>query len=182
MSAQKKDGQINLVPRDKFETSLLGRTLKWLLSTFRIIVVLVEMVVMLAFLSRFWLDAKNNDLDDEIKIKMAQIVSQESFEKEFRNIQKRLDIFFTIASASGANSKIVEDISMQLPPDVYLNSLTYTEKTINIKGSSLSEQSIAQFVTNLGTVENFVSTDLEKVDVDEESGNLINFTLSIKTK
>ena len=182
MPAQKKDKQINLVPRDKFEDSLLGRTLKWLLSTFRIIVVLVEMIVMLAFLSRFWLDAKNNDLDDEIKIKMAQIVSQESFEKEFRNIQKRLDVFWALASASGVNSKIIESISSQLPQDVYLDNLSYTEKMLSLKGSSLSEQSVAQFVVNLESLEDFASVDLEKVDVDEDAGGLINFTLNIKTK
>lgn len=182
MPAQKKDKQINLVPKDKFEESLLGRTLKWLLSTFRIIVVLVEMVVMLAFLSRFWLDAKNNDLDDEIKSKMAQIISQEKFEEEFRLIQKRLDVFWALANASGENIQLIESIGSQLPPDVYLESLSYSENMVNLNGSSLSEQSIAQFIVNLDTLENFESVGLDKVDVDEEAGGVINFTLVITTK
>ena len=62
----KKEPEINLLPQEEFEGSVIGRILKWGLSTFRIIVIIVEMVVMAAFLSRFWLDAKNSDLNEDI--------------------------------------------------------------------------------------------------------------------
>lgn len=78
---KKKTKAINLLPQEAFAKTTLGRTLTWLLSTFRIIVISVEMVVVVAFLSRFWLDARITDLNDELKQKQAVITSLATFEK-----------------------------------------------------------------------------------------------------
>ena len=53
MSARKEE--INLLPQKGFEATTAGRILAWILSTFRIIVIITELLVMVAFLSRFWL-------------------------------------------------------------------------------------------------------------------------------
>jgi len=82
-----KNKSINLLPQEEFEASTIGRVLKWATGTFRIIVIITEMVVMAAFLSRFWLDAQNSDLTDSIKIRSAQISAQGDLEKRFREIQ-----------------------------------------------------------------------------------------------
>jgi len=47
------------------------------MGSFRIIVIVTEIIVMGAFLSRFWLDAQNSELDSSIKIASAQITAQE---------------------------------------------------------------------------------------------------------
>ena len=64
MSAHKKQ-QVNLLPEKGFTSTTTGRVLTWILSTFRIIVIVTEIIVMIAFLSRFWLDAQNTDLSEE---------------------------------------------------------------------------------------------------------------------
>ena len=66
MAARKKNKEINLLPQEQFAASTTGRVLAWVLSTFRMIVILTEMIVIIAFLSRFWLDIKSNDLTDEV--------------------------------------------------------------------------------------------------------------------
>ena len=91
-SAQKKS-EINLLPQEEFASSTLGRVLTWLLSTFRIIVIATEIIVMAVFLSRFWLDAKANDLNELIRKNQAVLGTTVEFENEFRNIQKKLDTF-----------------------------------------------------------------------------------------
>ncbi len=63
MAARKNQQLINLLPQEEFAVSTLGRILAWLMSTFRYIVIAVEMVVMLAFLSRFWLEWNTHDVD-----------------------------------------------------------------------------------------------------------------------
>jgi hypothetical protein len=64
---------INLLPADKFEFSPLGRFLLWMLSTGRVIVVLTELVVIIAFLSRFWFDRRRENLL-ELRIQRSEII------------------------------------------------------------------------------------------------------------
>jgi hypothetical protein len=87
-----KNKTINLLPQEEFESSIIGRILRWAMGTFRIIVIITEIIVMGAFLSRFWLDAQNSTLSDGIKIKSSQIQSLADIEKEFRNIQSKLNM------------------------------------------------------------------------------------------
>jgi hypothetical protein len=41
-----KNKAINLLPQEEFDISIIGRTLKWAMGTFRIIVIVTEIVVM----------------------------------------------------------------------------------------------------------------------------------------
>src|SRR3989304_6667942 len=94
MAARKKSThQINLLPQEQFAASTSGRILAWALSTFRIIVIITELVVILAFLSRFFLDAQNADLSEQIEQKSGIVAASSDFEKTFRQTQKKLEIF-----------------------------------------------------------------------------------------
>ena len=87
-TAQKRTVGINLLPKEEFAASTWGRILTWLLSTFRIIVIFTEVIVMAVFLSRFWLDAKANDLNELLRKNQAILKTTTEFENEFRDIQK----------------------------------------------------------------------------------------------
>ena len=182
MAVRKKDNQINLLPIDRLEGTTLGRTLGWLLGTFRYVVIVVEIIVICAFLSRFWLDAKNSDLNDEIKQKQSLIEADASFENEYRDIQNRLEIFTTLTSKGNLPSDIIGFIAPQLPPDVFLASISIGEKGTNISGSSPSERSIAQFIANLESVEKIESVALAQLDIDKEGEGLLGFVLGITFK
>jgi Tfp pilus assembly protein PilN len=182
MAARKKDSRINLLPKDRFSESPLGRVLAWLLSTFRIIVIVVEMVVMLAFFSRFWLDARNSDLDDEIKTKSAQISAFASFEKQYRVLQERLKIFQALASEERVFSENINLITSLLPSDVFVTSFSLTTNEITVAGISPSERSIAQFMVNLENSNKIESVILIQVDTGEKYEGLIGFTLKITPK
>jgi Tfp pilus assembly protein PilN len=178
MAARKKDNQINLIPKDKFAESTAGRVLAWLLSTFRIIVIVVEMVVMLAFLSRFWLDAKNADLNDEIKQKSSQLQALQPFEKDFARLQTRIKVFTALASQEGL-SQDIQKIASYMPVDIFLTSFTKTGNDIKIAGASPSELSIAQFIVNLESDDDFKEISLANVSVGEFTEGLIEFGLTI---
>lgn len=173
-----KNKLINLLPSEEFEGSITGRVLRWAMTTFRIIVIVTEMIVMGAFLSRFWLDAKNSDLNDSIQIKTAQIAAQKSFETEFRSMQKRLAIFGNlekIAPPSGTIAKIVA----RLPGDVNLTTISVQEKTVQIKGVSGSEIGVAQFVSNLKAEDLFKSVSLGGINSAEGNQLATVFSISI---
>jgi len=176
MSAKKL---INLLPQEEFETSLVGRVLRWATGTFRIIVILTELVVMGAFLSRFWLDAKNSDLNELIEVKSAQISSQSDFEKEFRNLQKRVEVFKKM-SADKKFSEILAAITSKLPPEVSFSSLSLRESAAQIKGVAKSELAITQFMANLEADQFFKEVSLEQISQSENNPALTVFALGIK--
>ena len=171
-----KNKAINLLPQEEFDVSIVGRTLKWAMGTFRIIVIFTEMIVMTAFLSRFWLDAKNSDLSNSIKIKSAQIVAQASVEKEFRSLQSKLNIAREIKAAAPLSAKI-DVITSKLPSGVSLTSVSVLENSAQVKGLSASEIGIAQFIANLKGDPSFKSVDLGQVNSSE--GNIAQTVFSI---
>jgi len=156
----------------------LGRVLKWAMGTFRIIVIVTEMVVMGAFLSRFWLDAQNSDLNDSIKIKSAQITAQSSIEQSFRNVQTKLNIFGEITPKI-LPSQRVENIVSKIPPDITLSGISVSDISTQIKGVSNSEAGIVQFVANLQADTSFKSVDLGSISSSDTDPTQTIFSVNI---
>jgi len=127
MSAHKKQ-QVNLLPEKGFTSTTTGRVLTWILSTFRIIVIVTEIIVMIAFLSRFWLDAQNTDLSEEIEQKKAILVASADFEKEFRQTQERLQIYSGLTLNKVQNSSVISQITKLVPDDTILKAIHITNK------------------------------------------------------
>lgn len=169
------------MPKEEASSSTGAKILRWILSTFRMIVITVELVVIIGFLSRFWLDVRNSDLDDEIKQKEALILSYAQVEKDFRLAQKRLDIFKAHTVSDTTSSPYLESASSALPQDVQLTSFTKEGAAITIRGASLSEQSISQYLVNLRAKADFRSAVLSQVESFAESP-LINFTITVSGK
>lgn len=176
MSTAKKELKINLLPQKEFERSTLGRILKWAVSSFRIIVIATEMIVMAAFLSRFWLDATNSDLNDTILQKKAIITSFTETENKFRTFQKQIDIFTKITSLT-QKSEYLNLITSLTPADVILNSISDSEDSVQIIGYSGSEQNISQFIKNLSSAGKFKDVSLNKIDSSEDNPSAIVFTI-----
>lgn len=169
---------INLLPQKEFEKSALGRALKWLLSGFRVIVIVTEMLVMAAFLSRFWLDAQNSDLNEALAQKKAVIISFAEIEKKFKDTQKRLGIFSKTAPPTPF-SNYVKTITSYLPSDVSLKSVSETENLLQVTGASMNEQQIAQFLVNLESAKIFKEVALSQINSDEENQSLTIFTIDV---
>ncbi len=182
MAAQKskKSQSINLLPKEEFTTSIFGRILKWLLSTFRIIVIVVEMVVMAAFLSRFWLDARSTDLNDQIKQRQSAIKSFEGFEQSFRSTQAKLAVFAATTEDKAKTLPKIETITSLLPSEVVLSSVVLNKDSIQIKANTFGEISIAQYIANLEASDKFKEVALQQVSSSED--NNITFIIKLTLK
>ncbi len=172
--AQKK--HVNLLPQSEFETSIAGRILKWVLSTFRVLVIVVEGVVIAGFFGRFYLDIRIADLDDEIEQKQIIIKSYSTFEKEFRETQKRLEVFSFMISDENRPTSTISKVITRLPEDVFLTQLEISGGETKIRASSSSEQSIAQFIANLKVEPDFSTVHLVQLQT-QEGLPFVNFSL-----
>lgn len=178
MTARKKE-EINLLPQRGFESTTTGRVLAWILSSFRIIVIVTEIIVMIAFLSRFWLDAQNTDLTDELKSKQAILASSLRFEREFKETQNRLSIYSDLTSYKLSKASLANTISTLLPPDIFLTSVVFNAENVGISGISPNERSIQQLVVNLNSSDNFEKAQLVEIKSDEEDVNSLLFDLQV---
>lgn len=172
-----KNKAINLLPQEEFDASTTGRVLKWATGTFRVIVIATEMVVMGAFLSRFWLDAQNSTLNNSIKVKAAQITAQAEMEKQFRGIQSKLNIFDKIASTHNTVT-LLEKITNNVPQNITLSRVTINGNTVEIRGSSFSNNDIAQFIYVLQNGI-FKKVELQQVGSTENNTGETTFVISV---
>lgn len=174
-----KTNRINLLPQDEFQSSTFGRILKWALSSFRIMVIITELIVMSAFLSRFWLDAKNSDLNDELNVSKAQVQAYSDVENEFRLYQKKLNISKDFYLES-KNSNLLADITKLMPEDLVLSSIQKTEEDVQLKAISFSERSVAQFLINLGGLKSLSDVTLSQVASSVDNSFATTFTIDAK--
>jgi len=172
--------EINLLPQEEFAASTKGRVLTWALNTFRIIVIITEVIVMSAFISRFWLDAKVADLNDVIEQNKSIIESTSDFENTFREIQKKTNIIAGISSGT-IYSDILQLISDYLPSDTFLTSIAIGAKEARVKAVTPNEISVSQYITNLNATDKFGKITLTQLDTVENSEILL-FDLKIEFK
>lgn len=178
MTARKNESQVNLLPEKGFASTTTGRILTWILSTFRVIVILTELVVVAAFFSRFWLDAQNTDLTEEIEQKKIIISSSGAFEDEFRDVQNRLIVYENFSKNKEVVQEKLESIRINIPEDVLTESILFETDKIQITGRSASEQSIQQYIVNLEESGLFENVMLSNVGARENDTALL-FTIII---
>ena len=173
-----KNKAINLLPSEEFNASTTGRVLKWATGTFRIIVIVTEMVVMGAFLSRFWLDAQNSNLNNAIKVKSAQISAQANLENQFRGVQTKLEVFNQL-DKDRKISDLTGKIIGKVPASITLSGIRIGEGTINVRGTSYSDYDIAQFIVNLGG-EPFKRVELTQISSSTDKPGASDFTIVLE--
>lgn len=173
---KKQTEDINLLPEREFAGTVTGRVLSWIISTFRVIVIATEILVMVAFLSRFWLDAQNTDLNEELDGKKAILSAQQDFEQQFKDTQKRLRIFVNLTNRKSPSS-FISAISQQIPPDVTLTNIDKLPSEITIEGATASERSAQQFVVNLQSTNLFDDISLTEIKTNQLNQGQILFTI-----
>jgi Tfp pilus assembly protein PilN len=178
---QKKENQINLLPQEGLSATMQGRVLIWLLSTFRFIIIVTELIVVSAFIGRFWLDAKNTDLGEQIQEDKVVIESYQNFENQFKNLQQRLVIYNAYAESEGKIIDAINSVITSKPPEVTYTSIGADENQITISAKSVSEIGIQQFLVNLKANEKIESVKLGDISASEE-GSVFTFNIIVVYK
>src|SRR5690349_13458879 len=87
---------INLLGDSDTEHTPLGRIVNWAVTYGRYIMIGTEIVVLLAFISRFSLDRKLTDLKEEVAQKQEIIEANLPFEQDVRDLQDKLSKIKTL--------------------------------------------------------------------------------------
>lgn len=147
--------EISLLPEENNSQSFSNRFIRWLTTAGRFVIVFTELIVIMAFISRFWLDRKNADLSETIRQQTAILESTKDFENEYLALQQRLDFVKKYYDQSPEYSPKIKSLIESSPPGIVYDRFNLTQSTESpVVQSDLTvfayqESSIVDFVTNL---------------------------------
>lgn len=172
MAAKQGLSYINLLPKDSFEFSPLGRFLSWATTAGRVLVVMTEFVVLLAFGSRFYFDKKLNDLSEVLDQKQAQINAFSEVEDRIRKVLAKQAPIETFLKSNLGFSEKYTALSQIIPTGVKLEKLAIDSTGINMVGEASSELGFAQFLYKLKKMKGISSLSLKETSFDQTSGTV----------
>ncbi len=175
MSAQAKS--INLLPPSEFEQSFWGRFLKWAVSAGRYIIILTELVVIMAFLSRFKLDRDMSIISSEIEGEKNVLETSFKMETEFRSIQKRLVAVNSLEKLQMGADDLIERVVSRFPSEAKMTSVYVNRSGIEIVGTTLTENSLGELLLRLSQDGKWKAVDLADVTADTTKG--IKFAIKV---
>lgn len=142
-----KSPSINLIKNTQVD--FFAEFINWTLTVGRLLVIVVELIALGAFLYRFSLDRRLDEIRSVVKVKQEVVLSQKVNETKYRDLQDRLHLASNFSSMSEERSIALKDILAFTPQGMKLNSLTIGKDTISITANVQIISSIAQFVNSL---------------------------------
>jgi Tfp pilus assembly protein PilN len=170
---------VNLLGNDNFSESPIGRIVAWAITYGRYIMITTEIIVLLAFISRFSLDRKLSDLNESIGQKQAIIESNLPFEEELTRVSTQLTRVKTLMATQNKPYELLQIIKSILPMDATLSQLTITTDKISAITTIGSTESLAVFMNNLQSVKQFVKVDIGEIKKLPIQGVQFQFTVSL---
>ncbi len=176
--------EISLLPKEKWEGTVIGRLMNWVFSVGRYIIIFTELIVVGAFISRFWLDRTNSDLSEEVRQQEAILASTSDFEKEFTLFQSRLKTIATALKEPSDPLLSLELIVDSLPADAVLVKYGFSggeKNEASVLALIFSESSLVEFVDNLLSESEVSSVRIGTIERSQGmAGMKIQFLISFR--
>jgi len=161
--------KINLLPKEELEERALSRFLQWSLTFGRYIIVGTEIIVLLAFFSRFKLDRQLTDLHQEISQKEAIVQYNQEFEKKVRSIQGQLEEISNLEKDYDLGLQLLGFLETNTPQEVSLEQLSFSQEKMTLSGKSLSSASFIDFLARIRNSGKFFQIILEDLSTTGET-------------
>ncbi len=170
---------LDLLKPQSSPEKLLSRFIRWLLSSGRYILIFVEALVLIVFISRFKLDEDLSTKKDAIAKQLPYIESLKPVEVLIRQTQLKLSTISSVRSSYTDYPQVLNKISAQVPAGVKIVSLSL-DKNANLVAISLNAQAnnnnaLSSFISGLKQDQTF--QDVAITSIALENGSL-NFSVS----
>jgi len=170
---------INLLGLEQQEHSLLGHFIGWVTTYGRYIMVTTEMIVLIAFLSRFSLDRQLTDLKDEIQQKQDIVAANQDLEIQFLQTQDSLNKIKALLVKQEIPTNAINTLYMLLPAGTYFQTLSINDNKITSQVASLTVQSFSQFLMNLSATKQLSNIEIGTVDKQTIAGIQYSLTAEL---
>lgn len=174
-----KQISVNLLGSQDLEHTPWGRIVAWATTYGRYIMITTEIIVLLAFISRFSLDRKLTDLTEEVTQKQAIIEANADFEKQIKSTQANIATIKKLMVNQSTPVNIITAMETLIPADVYLTSFELHPTKLSVAASANSTQGFSQFLSNLQTSPHIRNVSLGDINRTPADGIEFIFTADI---
>ncbi len=182
MSARR---EMSFLPDEENANSFSARVVKWATTAGRFVIVFTELIVVSAFLSRFWLDRTNSDLSESVRQQKAILESTQEFEVDYLNLQRRLKLVRTLYDNQPNYPDRLMSLASSVPPEVIFEQLSLEQnpkdKTVNARVSLFTRQesAIVDLITNLLVNPDIATVDIQTIEKKPKSNQYdVNLSLT----
>ena len=173
--------EISLLPEAENPNSFGARFFKWLTTIGRWIIIVTELIVVVAFISRFWLDRKNSDLSETVRQQRAILDSTKYFETEYASFQERLKTIREYYSNQPGYDQQILSLIESTPNNLIYDNLSVQKNSSNEITATASliavdENSIVDFISNLMLNPEIRTVEISKIEKKPRENN---YTVSI---
>lgn len=159
------------------------KLVRWLLSSGRFIFVVVEALVLIAFIARFKFDADLATNKEAIDQKIPFLEAQKPFEIQIRQTQFKISTIESFRKNYVDYGQVLKNIANQTPTGVKIANLNMQKNigfvSIQLTASAANNNDLATFINGLKQDPTFSSVNITSIGV--EKGNL-TFSLTAQTK
>ena len=176
--SKKNKNSINLIDPVYTENDAFTKAYEWMVTIGKYLLIFVEMIVLGVFFSRFFLDKKRIDLNEEVEsqIKLLRTEPWVSNNILFSRYQKLLKDVKTVKNGQQINSSVVSEIVSGIPITLTLKGFTLNESKVSMSfmASSLEEVKIYESALKENERYSDVSFSIQKEDAEISVGVSFN--------
>lgn len=181
--SRKQPKSINLLDPVYSPTDAFSKAYIWLVDIGKYLLIVVEIVVLAVFFSRFILDKQNNDLTEEINSQVG-LLSDETWRRNgllYSNYHSVLQDVETIRMGQKMSSSIVSEIVSSIPITLSLRSFSYRENRVSLNLTAINLEDVKIYESALKANEQYkdVNFNISKDDAEITVG--ITFNLNTET-
>lgn len=161
---------INLLGEGNFNASVFDKLINWGITYGRYIMIATEVIVLLAFISRFSLDRKLVDLREEIDQKKIILEANQRFEQEFKQMQEKLKTAKSLLENQTDIHDLLSFIQMIIPEDSYLTELSFSGKMLRFSVISGKPESVSLLLSQIAQKQQFRSVEVSNIRKNPTKG------------
>lgn len=176
----RKKKSVNLLPKDSFESSLVGQILEWALVFGKWSVILTQLVVVGAFLLRFGLDRRLNNLMRQIEENVATINSYSELEQDFTVAQRRVNYIKPVIEEQGDVIRVFEKLGEITPIDVWYDDISFNNSSVTLNSYAGSIRGFNSLLLAAQRDPMFKRVTIGSMESSVSSDSLLTFTLTLE--
>lgn len=176
---EKEKSQINLIGNKGKKTSDI--LLVWAIYIGRLLIILTETIALIVFLSRFSIDRKLIDYNDNIENQQATVNSFGEREGVFRNVHLRLKISKINIASTSATVNLFSEILSKADNDIDFSALSITPSALAITAQASTVESLAQLTQQIKSHPSVSSLSIDRVESRPKSA-IFSITLNAQLK
>jgi hypothetical protein len=154
---------INLLSSTTFEASPIGQVISWILTAGKAIVFVAFLIVIGAFIYRFSLDRRSQNLLDSITENVDTIQQYSTTENDIRSFQNKLEVLGSLMLKDQRMYPIMANFEQSLPVKIHLDSLAFTPNALSFQGEAPNEAIFTNMLESLKRQTEFSEIIIDKL-------------------